>query len=315
MTTARLVERIEYITPDNLVYDLFGGQRVVMSWQNFGMPPINYLSDRGPFQHGRTIRDFRLNQRIITLRQHERAHCRIDWWCNEALLIDIFRPNRSSSVDAGTLRITRPDDVQIEIGARILRGPSGNWDATGALLPSSLEESLQLVCDDPIWRLPVTTTVTATIIIVDSCLPICVPYCLGDDIIDEAFDVQYCGTWDGDVLTIEITGPVILPVITNVTTDKQIKLNYTVSAGEKVTINIRPNIVTVKNNSDVNLIGVIDEVSDLVTFTLAAIGSQTSNGINEITMTGSGGVTGDTQISMTFDTRHISAFAPCVDCP
>ncbi len=173
----------------------------------------------------------------------------------------------------------------------------------------------KLVCDDPIWRLPSATTVTATIIIADSCIPICVPYCLGDDIIDESFNIQYCGTWDGDVLTIEITGPVVLPVITNVTTAKKIKLNYSVSAGEKVTIEIRPNIVTVKNNSDVNLIGVVDDISDLVTFALAPIGSQTSTGINNITMTGSGGVTGNTQISMTFDTRHISAFAPCVVCP
>jgi len=309
-----LIEFAYYIAPDGLQYPLFGGSRVMLSWQDFGMRPLDYLTERGPFQHGETVRDYRFRSRTVTMQMFEGGRCRQDWYCHEGQLIDALRPNRSSTAQGGKLLLVLPDYTEREIGARITRGPSGDWNAEGSRLGADLQETMQFFCPDPFWNDVQPNLVEAVIDIDSSCLPVCLPTCLGANIINQTFDVMYCGTWDGDTLTILITGPIEAPIIANLTTGKQIKLNYTVAAGEAITIDIQPNQVTVTNNYGVNLIGAVNNLSDLVTFGLAARGDLTPTGLNQINMIGSGGVAGVTSIAVTYLTRHVSVFDPCLAC-
>lgn len=309
-----LIEFAYYIAPDGFQYPLFGGSRVLLAWQDFGMPPIDYLTERGPFQHGETVRDYRFRSRTVTLSLFEGGRCRQDWYCHEGQLVDALRPNRSSTAQGGKLLVVLPDYTEREIGARIARGPGGNWNAQGDRLGADLAETMQFFCEDPFWNDVAPNLVEAVIDIDSSCLPVCLPTCLGANIINQTFDVLYCGTWDGDTLTILITGPIQAPIVRNLTTGKQIKLNYTVAVGEAITIDIQPNQVTVQNNYGVNLIGAVNNLSDLVTFGLAARGDLTATGLNRINMIGSGGLAGVTSIAMTYLTRHVSVFDPCLDC-
>ncbi len=306
-----LIEFAYYITPDNVQYSLFGGKRVLMSWRDIGMPPINYIQDRGPFQHGVTVRDFRLNPRVITLEQFERGCERIDFYCHLANLIAAIRPNRSSTVKGGKLLFIRPDNVEVEIGARILEGPTGDWDGEGSILPSDYREQLRFFCEDPVWRLPTSASVTFSLSTSGSCLDDCLDFCLDNISLIGSSSIAYSGTWEGDQIDIVITGPLSTPIITNETTGQSIVLNYQIATGEIVTISIQPNLVTVTNNLGVNLIGTVDNISDLVTFSLVTIGNQTSTGVNTISVIGTNGTGGVTQVTFTYFTRHISAFAPC----
>lgn len=307
---SHLIEFAYYISPDNVQYPLFGGKRVLMSWQALGMPDINHLHDRGPFQNGVTVRDFRLDPRLINLQLFERGCKRNDFWCNEAALIDSIRPNRSSVGDAGTLLFIRPDLTEIEIGARILQGPTGNWDGTGSLKAYDMRESLRFFCEDPVWRLPTALTETFSSSITPACLDTCLDTCLANDFIAETTAIAYNGTWEGDQITIAITGPMTSPEIINNTTGQSILLNYIVSNGETVTVAILPNQVTVTNNFGVNLIGTVDSTSDLSTFGLVTAGDLSATGSNSITVIGTG-VDGSSEVTFTYFVRHISAFVPC----
>lgn len=314
-----LIEHAYYIAPDSTAtngvesaqYPLFGGHRALLSWQDIGMAPINYLQDRGPFQNGVSVRDFRLNPRVITVELFDRGCQRLDFWCNEAELIQKIRPNRSSVVAAGKLLLIKPDNTEIEIDARLLEGPTGNWDGTGGTAYPDFREQLRFFCADPVWRLPSAAALTYSLVETAACLSSCLSMSLSSASFSETQTINYGGTWEGDQITITITGPLINPEIINDTTGESINLDYSVVAGETVTIAILPDIVTVENQNGINLIGTVSDLSNLVTFALATIGDLTSTGINSISVFGSGGLIGTSQVVFTFFTRHISAFAPC----
>lgn len=308
---SNLIEFAYYVTPDSVLYPLFGGTRVLMNWQDIGMAPINYLQDRGPFQNGVTVRDFRLDPRVVTLEQYERGCKRDDFYCNEASLVAAIRPNRSSTGVGGKLLFIRPDYTEVEIGARILEGPSGSWDGQGSLSPPDYREQLRFFCEDPVWRLPTSTTVTFVLTETAVCLDTCLPLGLALASFAETTSIPYAGTWEGDQIDIVITGPLQDPEIVNNTTGQSIKLDYNLSSGETVTISILPNIVTVTNNDGINLIGTVTNLSDLVTFALVTIGDLTATGTNSISVFGSFGTIGTSQITFTYYTRYISAFVPC----
>jgi len=313
-----LIEYAYYIAPDSTAtngvqsvqYPLFGGSRVLLEWQDVGMPNINYIQDQGPFQNGVTVRDFRLQPRIITLTLYERGLKRNDFYKNEADIINKIRPNRSSTQAPGRLLLIQPDNTEIEINARILEGPSGNWDGQGGIIPSDFREELRFFCADPVWRLTNATNITFEPETGDSCLDTCLDTCLVPALIAESQTIAYTGTWDGDQITITITGPLALPQINNNTTGKTIALNYTVSAGETVTITILPETATIVNNLGVNLLGVADNLSDLTTFVLATEGDLTPDGNNSIGAFGTDATVGTSQIVFSYFTRHISAFTP-----
>ena len=176
-----VIEHAYYIAPDSVAtnavesaqYPLFGGHRVLLSWQDIGMAPINYLQDRGPFQHGVSVRDFRLNPRIVTIQLYDRGCERLDFWCNEAELIQKIRPNRSSLIEAGRLLLVRPDNAQIEIDARVLEGPTGNWDGTGGTVYADFREEIRFFCGDPVWRVPASASNTFTLTATAACLSSC----------------------------------------------------------------------------------------------------------------------------------------------
>lgn len=309
------VEFVYWIAPDGTQYPLFSGARTLLAWDNVGMPDINLIRDKGPFQNGSTVRDIRYNERSITIELYERGRCREDWYCNEANLIDALRHNRANGIKPGRLLFVLPDNTEREIEAYLQEGPKGNWNGRGPQLYSDLSESITFFCDKtPFFRNPEPITFYAGVAVNDSCFPFCLPFCLGEGVIDETFNIYYCGTWNGDQATIIITGPVDAPTITNQTTGQQIKFNYSVAAGETITISLDPDIATVTNNFGDNLIGAVENVSDLTTFFLTTKGELSPSGLNVLNLSGANGVAGQSSITFTYYVRHISLFAPCLPC-
>lgn len=296
----RLIEFVSWVTPDGVEYPLFGGRRALLGWNGFGMPPIEYLTDRGPNQHGVTIRDFRLQPRVVDLLPFEQGGKRQDYWNNQGQLADMFRPNRGG---AGRVVVVLPDGTMREIFARVQEGPRGDYDATAGPGAWDVREAVRLIAEYPVWRDPDSNSVTFTVVPVDSCIEICIPFCIGSGNINATADITYGGTWES-YPTITLTGPMSRPSIANLTTGETIALNYNIAAGETVTITLGPQIDTIVNNLGNNLIGAVEDENDLSTFHLE-VAPVAVGGVNAIRVIAANGVVGQTAISISYYTYYL----------
>jgi len=299
-------KQIYYLAPDNTKLYFFEGKtRALQSWQNFGMPEINFIEDRGPNQHGTTVRDWRAQTRAITL----------EWFgqncdgrqCEYATVIEKIRPTFDNS--PGYLRIINQDTTLVEIPAWIRQGPGGNWSVDSGLRNLQVRDALQFHCADPIWREAVQQSVIAEIDIEDSCLEMCLPACLGTNLLSSEIDICYNGSWPGDQITITIQGPLDAPTVTNETTGEVIQLNYNIAFDETVTIIILPESATVESSTNGNIIGTVTNVSDLVFFKLAP------RQVNIITFGGANATEGVSSIALDYYVRYLSAYDSCFRLP
>ena len=66
----KATEFLKYIAPDGAEYEFhvpsFVG-RWVINQSGWGTPPIEHVTERGPFQHGETVKDYFLRPRTIQL--------------------------------------------------------------------------------------------------------------------------------------------------------------------------------------------------------------------------------------------------------
>jgi len=69
---------------------------------NFGMPPIRFITQRGPFQDGETPLDMRLDPRVLQIAIADYLCNRTDFWTRRNELIDMLRPNRAFSAASST---------------------------------------------------------------------------------------------------------------------------------------------------------------------------------------------------------------------
>ena len=92
------VEKLIIITPDGEEYDLTTESelgRWVLDPIGWGLPPIEYFSQKGPFQHGVSVRDYRLQSRSVQFVLRVQGCSRDEYWAKRSALLDAIRPNRS----------------------------------------------------------------------------------------------------------------------------------------------------------------------------------------------------------------------------
>lgn len=289
----RPVEFTQYIAPDGNVYKFDTGDRFLMSDEGYGLPPIEYITQKGPFQHGETVIDYRLGPRVIQLQLRQDSCSRDDYWDNRALLLNSIRPNRNVGVtfSTGVLRKIFQDGTMKDIYAIIQQGPgfvakqSGKWDEWG------FTETLQFICHDPIFFNPIQKSYTFDNLVSPGAgvgweLPWSFPMLFGGTAFALSGNITYNGTWMS-YPSIVIVGPVNGLVITNISTGETIEFNYSIADGETVTISLEPGNKSVTNQLGVNLLGVITSDSDLATFHLAP-DPEVALGVNEIDLALSG---------------------------
>lgn len=62
----RINERLVYERPDGVRVRLHAPpSKVVLQTEGFGTPPLDYVTDRAPFQHGDTVRSWTANVRSV----------------------------------------------------------------------------------------------------------------------------------------------------------------------------------------------------------------------------------------------------------
>lgn len=265
--------------------------RFILSEAGLGMPEINYVTQRGVFQHGETMRSYFLGVRIIELRIRHSRPDRNAYWASRALLLDGIRPNRGAGV--GRLRKRLSTGEVREITAVIASGPGFEardpsvWDENG------YTETLQFVCHNPIWYDPaVQSSVLSPVAVATFPMTFPVTFLA----YSASGTITYAGTWD-EYPTIVITGPIKTPSITNQTTGQKIALNTTIPSGMSVTITLNYDTKLVERSDGLNLVGTVSSDSDLAGFHL-------TEGVNTLVVEGDN-ASSATTFTLTYYHRYI----------
>lgn len=249
-----------YITPDGVSHNLHDfGVRFIMSRDGYGMPPLEWHTSRGPFQHGETPLDYRLRPRTIQMIMRWQASSRLQLWQNRLALLDILRPNRSATATPGRLRKILPDGSVRDILVHVQSGPSFGPDRPDRWEEWSFEEVVRFVAHDPLFFDPTQQVYTPAPMVGTA-------------------NLVYLGDWE-EWPIIEYVGQMNDPVITNLTTGLLITLTYNIPAGRTVTINLAPGYKTVVDDLGANLIQYI--TNDLTTWNLESDPLAT-DGVNQI---------------------------------
>ena len=288
--------------------------RFLRSFTGWGMPPIRYITQRGPFQHGETALDYRLEPRIIQCLHRRLGNCRNDYWNNRSDLINYVRPNRqeANSFDPGRLRKILPDGSVRDIYVLLQQGPVFSARSLDSWDEYAIQETIRFIAHDPIIFNPETKSAVWEVESLDNLIfyeavnwtnRAVFPIWFGSSSLSDTVTITYNGTWLS-YPTIYIVGPLDNPRMLNNTTDEEIELNYNVSAGETVTINLDYGQKTVTNNTGTDLIGTVTTDSDIATFHIAP-DPEAPNGQNELQVTGGNAVIGSTEVSINYLERYI----------
>jgi hypothetical protein len=278
------------------------------SFTGWGMPPIEYIKQSGPYQHGETPLDFRLQPRTIQL-VHRRNTCdRTGYWDARSEIIDKLRPNRQlvNTFSPGRLRKILPSGDIRDIYALVSGGMTftarddQTWDEF------AISESIQFICHNPIVFNPERYAAVWTIGTPTSYLvfPITFPILFGvSGFINSTVSVTYEGTWLA-YPTITITGPLDEAIVYNNSTGEKIEIEYNIPNGSTLVIDLSYRQKTVYEDSGTNRIGTITTDSDLATFHIAP-DPEVAGGVNELQVIGTNGVAGVTSVSITWYDQYI----------
>jgi len=315
----------EYIAPDGQVYvfDDKLNDKWLVSFTGYGMPELEYITERGPYQHGETLLDYRLRPRIIQLVHRRQAGRRQGYWDNRADILNLLRPNRHAvgAFGPGVLRKRLPNGSLRDLKAIIQQGPVFSARSRDTWDEYAFDEELRFFAGDPTFYDPNLVTVLWAVddlgglYFYSAAYPdnLFSPWYFGNDTISAQAILHYTGTWL-TYPTIYIIGPLNHPVIENITTGETIEMTYNVAVGEQITIALPFGNKSVVNNAGANLIGTVTTNSNLATFHIApepeapycaTAGHVRPCGKNILDVSGFGGVVGQTQVQMNFNTRYL----------
>jgi len=271
MKRAEIREKLQYISADGIVHELHDPpKRTVLSQTGWGIPPYIMNTTRGPFQHGESPNIFRLSPRTVDVEIRHNECNRTGYWGIRSTLVDTLRPNRASVTDPqpGHLRRiyfvngvkqVRQLDVFLTAGP-VFQNPVTNlWDHW------SVQEPLVFTAYNPVVYDPTQVSVMVAGPFLELTPPVTFPFVLG--VYESDTTITYTGTWTS-YPTITINGPLNNFTIINTATNQRLSLNYDVSAGEIVTIDLSYGSKTITNNFGQNLIGYLTTNSDLGSFAI-----------------------------------------------
>ena len=270
--------------------------RVIISEEGTGVPPIQYITQRGPYQHGESLRDYFLQPRVVQLIIRESFCDRQSYWDGRAALLDVLRPNRgiNRALSQGTLRKIQPNGTTRDLTCIIQQGPNFSPRQAGQWDEFAFTETLRFIAHDPTYFDPHLQIVDFGPQISPATFPMTFPVVFSGYYFSQA--LVYVGTWI-TYPTIVITGPLMQPHIENTTTGQIIELNYTLDAGRSITISLSYGTKTITLDDGTNLIGALTTDSDLVSWQLIS-------GENDMIIRGYGAAT-STKIKFQYFNRYL----------
>jgi len=298
----KLDETIVLHTSDGRVYPLHTPPaRTVLQDEGLGMPPIEYVTDRAPFQNGATLRTFSIAPRVIQLVIMHNYCSRADYWEGRNQLLNILRPMSFPSPPPPSVLIynmgrgrRRALSVHIESGPGF--SPKDGWQEW------SFTEALKFVAYDPIWfdpsrksqtLLPVAPT---TDLIFPARFPIVFSESAG-----MLSQIDYGGTWI-EYPTVSVSGPITGFSLENTTFGQSIGLSDPIPEGYTVTFELH-GIKTVTGSDGANWLNRVAPDSELATFALRPAPAA-PNGVNTFHIGGTG-TNARTNVVVSYFERYI----------
>jgi Phage tail protein. len=293
-------DRALYIAPNGQQYSFAPPTFIIQEDGALGTAPIEYVTQRGPFQHGESVKAFFLRPRTIQVIVRRQGISRNDYHTLRAQIMNILAPNTiDGQLRPGIFRkylsngVVREYEVFVTEGPSFPSHPPDSWDEW------SIRDTIRFTAYDPVARDPAIQGVQYTVpLSTGGTFPLTFPIQMASFGI-AATAINYVGNWLS-YPTIYITGPVFSPSIINQTTGEQIVLAYSIPMGFTVIIDLSYGQKSVVRNDGVSLIGYITNDSDLGTFHLAP-------GVNQIQVLGTGTSPGSTSILVQWYNRYLGA--------
>lgn len=282
-----------------------GGLTFRISTLGLGLAPVRWLRQRGPFQHGVSVRGFRLDERTLNVVLFFRALSPADADNRRAQLAEIFKPVEDMPL---RLRWTLDNGKVREIEGYtegILDFPDTPEQER---IGRSQRVVAPLLCPVPVWYDPTLRRVRFTSISAQGFpVPLHVPLIqISSGSINSIQSVAYAGDWQ-TFPVIYVTGPAQDVVVTNLTTDEKLDFTgATLAAGEVLTIDLGYEAKTIDSSVHGDVTANLTEDSDLANWHLAAH-PEAAGGINEILVEIAGQITTVTAVEITYYDRFISA--------
>jgi hypothetical protein len=279
-------ERLVYIRRDGLVYTLHAPPwRAVLNQEGFGAPPIEYVADRAPFQHGDTVRSFYLAPRTMQIVVLHNFCSRADYWQGREEFLNLLRPGIGTNpVKAGQLRYYLPGHKQRQIDVLLESGPG--YTPQEGWREWTFIEAIRFTAHDPSWYDPAVTAKTLLFgqPLVQLVFPATFPIWFSETAGLINF-IDYFGTWVA-YPTVAVTGPVTGFHLRNAVTGDQLGLTAPVPAGYTVTFTLQ-GIKTIMGSDGANWANRVSPDSDLTTFALVPA-PLAPDGRNTLELSGTG---------------------------
>lgn len=296
----------EYLSPDCETYRFNNRtDKFSLGRTGDGLPPVDYITERGPFQTGETPLHYIVNPRIITLQHIRHGVSRDDYWNIRADLLNRLRPNRQAqgSFQTGVLRKILGDGTYRDLNVFIqdglvFRNEVGQWDEW------SVTEVIRFIAHDPIFYDPIEDVYEYSPGLTADALtfPITFPIYFNQNEDVESFQIVYSGTWE-TFPRIYLFGSMKNPRIKNITTNRVIGLDYDIAAGSSIEIDLAYGSKTIVDGSGNSLFGYLTSDSDVVDFSIVP-DPTASGGVNSIGL-GADELDANARLVIRFFTRYI----------
>jgi hypothetical protein len=277
-------ERYSWITPSNVEYPLDVPQsRFVLSSEGEGLPPINYLTQRGPFQDGATLIDEFLQPRIVQLVVRHNYSSRQAYDAGRQYLVGVLNPHLQlveGAQQCGRLRKYLTSGAVRDLYAIPIQGP--NFAPRGTDWQEwSYQEVLRFQGLDPVYQNPTQHSQAFAGQGPNLVGPVTGP--LTGNSLDSTVTVSYQGTYKS-YPSFTVVGPFLAMTLLNQTTGESITVAHAVPAGRTMTISLVQGAKTVTLDDGTDLIGYVTHDSDLASFHL----TENNDGVNVLRVVGSG---------------------------
>jgi hypothetical protein len=280
-------DKVSWISADGTEYPISDNHLIMAGSDGRFMPPVDFVEEDIPFQHGSQLREVLVRPREVDLPIYVDGTSEIDLRNQLRTLLRVLNPLKGN----GKLRITGPDGSQRELTCRY-KGGMEISEKGNSKIGNLQAVVLVLRAFDPFWYDTITKVETFTINQqATSFFPI-FPLRLSSSTVFADFTVDNSGdveTWPEWI----IKGPGENIYLRNLTTGETLRLNTSLGLGESIRIDTKPFSKTVIKGNNENLFYTIENS------TLWAL----QEGFNSIRLEMSN-ATSDSSIQLSYKNRY-----------
>lgn len=284
----------------------FSGEFFLAGFAGYGLPPINYVTQRGYKQTGETVRAVDYQARTIAISLFTTQNkTRTEYWAERQRIFNLVRPNRGTNrLNELTLTIRREDGSK-----RYIKGFYENGleltDEDTQENAFRIQTTLNIFCPNPIWYDSDTVAITPSPSQSNQLVfPITFPIQFGaTGAIFSTGTINYNGSFR-TYPTITISGPYTTATITLNPTGEELILQNAISVGEQRILTLSETGFTVVNEAGVDKFNDLF-LANLVDFNIKPSDQLAAGAVQSIDTNLLNGVDGTSSVTYEYNPAYI----------